>query len=66
MKPSRNQLSSASARLIAAAALAATLAFYHVRWTFFAANAPVVKLLDATPGWHRFYTDKLAVVHVHD
>jgi hypothetical protein len=47
-------------------ALAATLAFYHVRWTIFAADAPVVKLLDATPGWHRFYTDKLAVVHIHD
>jgi hypothetical protein len=47
-------------------ALAATLAYYHVRWTIFAAGAPVVKLLDATPGWHRFYSDKLAVVHVHD
>jgi hypothetical protein len=47
-------------------ALAAALAFYHVRWTIFAANAPVVRLLDATPGWHRFYTDKLAVVHIHD
>jgi hypothetical protein len=47
-------------------ALASTLAYYHVRWTIFSASAPVVKLLDATPGWHRFYTDKLAVVHVHD
>jgi hypothetical protein len=47
-------------------ALAATLAYYHVRWTIFSAQAPVVKLLDATPGWHRFYADKLAVVHVHD
>jgi hypothetical protein len=47
-------------------ALASTLAYYHVRWTIFAAGAPVVKVLDATPGWHRFYTDKLAVVHVHD
>jgi hypothetical protein len=47
-------------------ALASTLAFYHVRWTIFAAGAPVVKVLDATPGWHRLYTDKLAVVHVHD
>ena len=47
-------------------ALAATLAFHHARWTIFSAQAPVVKLLDATPGWHRFYTDKLAVVHVHD
>ncbi len=47
-------------------ALAATLAFHHARWTIFSAQAPVVKLLDATPGWHRFYSDKLAVVHVHD
>jgi hypothetical protein len=47
-------------------ALASSLAFYHVRWTIFAADAPVVKLLDATPGWHRFYADKLAVIHVHD
>jgi len=47
-------------------ALAATLAYHHVRWTIFAREAPVVKLLDATPGWHRFYSDKLAVVHVHD
>jgi hypothetical protein len=47
-------------------ALAAALAYYHVRWTIFSRQAPVVKLLDATPGWHRFYSDKLAVVHVHD
>ena len=47
-------------------ALASTLAFYHARWTIFGAGQPVVKLLDSTPGWHRFYSDKLAVVHVHD
>jgi hypothetical protein len=47
-------------------ALASTLAFYHARWTIFRAEQPVVKLLDTTPGWHRFYADKLAVVHVHD
>ena len=47
-------------------ALAAALAFHHARWTIFPAEAPVVKLLDTTPGWRRFYTDKLAVVHVHD
>ncbi len=47
-------------------ALASTLAYYHARWTIFRADQPVVKLLDATPGWHRFYADKLAVVHVHD
>ncbi len=47
-------------------ALAAALTFYHVRWTIFAREAPVVKLLDATPGWRRLYADKLAVVHVRD
>jgi hypothetical protein len=47
-------------------ALAASLAYYHVRWTIFSAHAPVVKLLDATPGWHRFYSDQLAVVHVRE
>ena len=47
-------------------ALAAALSTYHVRWTIFAADAPVVKLLDAMPGWHRIYGDKFAVVHVKD
>jgi hypothetical protein len=47
-------------------ALAATLAYHHARWTIFRADQPVVKLLDATQGWHRLYADKLAVVHVHD
>jgi hypothetical protein len=47
-------------------ALAASLTFYHVRWTIFPANAPVAALMDAMPGWHRYYQDKVAVVHVHD
>jgi hypothetical protein len=47
-------------------ALAAALTYYHVRWTIFPADAPVVKLLDGMPGWHRYYRDKVAVVHVHD
>lgn len=47
-------------------ALAATLTLHHARWTIFRREAPVVKLLDATPGWRRFYADKLAVVHVRD
>lgn len=46
--------------------LAAALSFHQVRWTIFNAQAPVVKLLDATPGWRRYYVDKLAVVHVRD
>ena len=47
-------------------ALAATLAFYHVRWTIFAAGAPTAKVMDDMPGWHRFYADKVAVIHLHD
>jgi hypothetical protein len=47
-------------------ALAASLALHHARWTIFSAQAPVVKFLDAAPGWRRLYADKLAVVHVHD
>ena len=43
---------------------AANLVYYHVRWTIFAADAPVVKLLDAMPDWHRDYSDAFAVVHV--
>lgn len=47
-------------------ALSSTLAHYNVRWTIFSARAPVVKLLDTLPGWHRLYGDAIAVVHVHD
>jgi hypothetical protein len=47
-------------------ALAAALASHRIGWTIFPREAPVVKLLDAMPGWHRFYSDQLAVVHVHD
>lgn len=47
-------------------ALAATLAFHHVRWTIFPREAAVVRLLDAMPGWRRHYADKLAVVHVRN
>jgi hypothetical protein len=47
-------------------ALAATLALHHVRWTIFPRGAPVVKLLDTTPGWRRLYSDKLATVHVRE
>lgn len=46
--------------------LIGNLAYYHVRWTIFSAHAPIVKILDATPGWHRLYSDEIAVVHVHD
>ena len=47
-------------------ALAASLAYYHVRWTIFSARQPLVKTMDTMPGWHRLYADANAVVHVHD
>jgi hypothetical protein len=47
-------------------ALEAALARYHVRWTIFAADNPAAGAMDATPGWHRQYADRWAVVHVKD
>ena len=48
------------------AALLATLAKYHVRWTILAPNNPAVGAMDAMAGWHRLYADHWAVVHVRD
>jgi hypothetical protein len=45
-------------------ALERTLADYHVSWTIFSPNNPVVGLLDREPGWHRIHADSTAVVHV--
>jgi hypothetical protein len=39
---------------------------WHVAWTIFPAEMPIVLWLDHQAGWHRFLTDKLAVVHVRD
>jgi hypothetical protein len=39
---------------------------YHIAWTMFAPDAVVTALMDRTPGWHRFYSDKFAVIHVRD
>ncbi|MGC9953930.1 MAG: hypothetical protein ABSD21_06600 [Rhizomicrobium sp.] len=47
-------------------ALGAALDKYHVRWTIFAADNPVVGAMDATVGWHRLYADRWAVVHAKD
>ncbi len=48
------------------AALTATLAKYHVRWTILAPNNPAVGAMDAMTGWHRLYADRWAVIHVRD
>lgn len=41
-----------------------TLKKYHIQWTLLPPNIPAVTLLDHLPEWCRFYTDKIAVVHV--
>jgi hypothetical protein len=47
-------------------ALAASLSRSQARWTIFARDTPMAKLMDGMPGWRRSYSDKLAVIHVHD
>ena len=39
---------------------------YGVEWTMFGPKTDVPALMDRTPGWHRIYTDKMAVIHVRD
>jgi hypothetical protein len=46
------------------AALETTLAEQHVAWTLFQPGSAAVRLMDAEPGWRRFYTGPYAVVHV--
>lgn len=49
-----------------AAQLDALLKRYRVDWTLLAAKDPMVRLMDAEPGWRRLYGDATAVVHVRD
>jgi hypothetical protein len=46
--------------------LPALLAEYKIAWTLFPSDSQAVALLDRMPGWHRFYADATAVVHVRD
>lgn len=39
---------------------------YGVEWTMFGPDTVVPALMDRTPGWHRIYSDKVAVIHVRD
>jgi hypothetical protein len=39
---------------------------YHIAWTMFSPDTVVPALMDRTPGWHRLYSDKRAVIHVRD
>lgn len=44
--------------------LAQTLSDYHIGWTIFPANSPVVKRLDRMKAWRRYYADAFVVVHI--
>ncbi|HWI81802.1 hypothetical protein [Ramlibacter sp.] len=37
---------------------------YRIGWTLLPAGTPGIALLDRLPGWRRFHTDEIAVVHV--
>jgi len=49
-----------------AKALNSAVEKYHIGWTIFPPDSPVVAVLDLMPGWHRFYADDIAVVHIRD
>jgi len=55
-------------RLVAgdADALTATLARYHIAWTIYPSGSRTANSLDRSPGWHRFYADANAVIHVRN
>jgi hypothetical protein len=46
--------------------LPALLDDYHVAWTLFPHESQAVIQLDRMAGWHRLYSDDIAVVHVRD
>ncbi len=48
------------------AKLDAVLCEYRIAWTIFSPDSAVSSLMDRTPGWHRLFTDKNAVIHVRD
>jgi hypothetical protein len=47
-------------------ALDDVLCRYDIAWTMFPPDTVVTALMDRTSGWHRFYSDKFAVIHVRD
>ena len=44
--------------------LTSLLTQYHIAWTIFYPNNPRTTVMDNLPGWTRFYSDEMAVVHV--
>jgi hypothetical protein len=47
-------------------ALDEALCHYKIVWTMFSPDSVVPALMDRTPGWHRLFSDKVAVIHVRD
>jgi hypothetical protein len=47
-------------------ALTAALDRFHVAWTIFPPDSPVLLLLDHLPGWRRLFSEPAAVVHVRE
>jgi hypothetical protein len=45
--------------------LTSLLSQYHIGWTIFYPSNPRIAVMDNLPGWTRFYSDEMAVVHVH-
>lgn len=43
-----------------------TLSRDRIQWTIFAPEDLIVQFMDIRPGWHRFYADDHAVIHVRD
>lgn len=46
--------------------MAATLARYRIAWTIYPSGSRSAAALDHLPGWHRYYADANAVIHVRD
>jgi hypothetical protein len=44
--------------------LTGLLTQYHIAWTIFYPSNPRTTVMDNLPGWTRFYSDEMAVVHV--
>jgi hypothetical protein len=44
-------------------ALTAFVAQYAITWTLLSPQQGAVRAFDSLPGWHRVYTDNLAVIH---
>lgn len=49
-----------------AQALTRAVRRWGIGWTILEPENPLVALLDRTPGWHRVYADRWAIVHARD